>query len=233
MAKIQVFFGGFLQSELFLDDRSIVTIGRGAECTLVIDNLAVSRCHCQLKDHRGTWIVEDLQSSNGTFLNGARIESQPLAHQDRIVIGKHTVLFDAFGLSGSEPTSASAATASADDDEGDATFFVKRDALAQFQKRSESASSMVLVMEGGRRKTVPVDKDEIVIGSGDHCDLKIAGWFVRDEQARLIKQRSYYKIIHQGGCRALRVNGSKTRESVVQVGDVISIAGNRISFGSL
>jgi len=49
-------------------------IGRGSRCDVQIDRSSVSRRHCELKLHKGTWTVCDLESSNGTFFEGERLE---------------------------------------------------------------------------------------------------------------------------------------------------------------
>lgn len=236
MAKMQVFFGGVLQAEHHLEDRKEWKVGRSAECDIVIDNLGVSRHHCTLIHRQREWYVVDNNSSNGTFVNGERIGERLLKHQDRIVLGKHTLFFDQFASA--QPDERSDAPDSADftDPEaeaGDATMVVGRKAQVQYQSRSEKDQAMVLALEGRRRITVPMEKDLFVIGKGRHCDLRIAGWLVRDEEIRIVKQRGYYKAIQQGGWRRMRINDEKTRETVLKVGDILTIAGNRISFGSL
>lgn len=92
---------------------------------------------------------------------------------------------------------------------------------------------MVLVLQGARRKVVQLDKELTVIGHGARCDLRIEGWFVKNEQATVIKQPYGFRIVHEGGWRTLRINGVKVKEAILQAGDVLTIAGNQISFGSL
>jgi serine/threonine protein kinase len=53
-----------------------VTIGSAASCNLLITGKGVSRRHCRLKYERGQWHVEDLNSTNGTLLDGKRINRQ-------------------------------------------------------------------------------------------------------------------------------------------------------------
>jgi pSer/pThr/pTyr-binding forkhead associated (FHA) protein len=70
------------------------TIGRLPDNTIVIDNPAVSGHHaCVLRDG-DRFVVEDLASTNGTFLNGARVTRQPLADGDVVRVGQHTLVFD-------------------------------------------------------------------------------------------------------------------------------------------
>ena len=236
MAKMQIFFGGVLQAEHPLEDRTEWKVGRSAECDIVIDNLGVSRHHCTLFQKQREWYVADNHSSNGTFVNGERIGERVLNHQDRVVLGKHTLFFNQFAKGRGEDITGMPSIGDFSDSEAeleDATMMVGRKAQVQFQHRSEKEKAMVLALEGRARITVPMEKNVIVIGKGRHCDLRISGFLVRDEEIHIVKQRSYYKAIQQGGWRQMQVNGEKTRETVLQTGDVLTIAGNRISFGSL
>lgn len=70
-----------------LEPRSIV-IGRSKECYMVISDTAVSRRHARLHVDGTSVAVEDLGSSNGTFVNAARIQGKhPLSDGDRLQIG--------------------------------------------------------------------------------------------------------------------------------------------------
>lgn len=54
----------------------VTTAGRGEDCQLRIKSAQVSRRHCQFFEKNGMLLVKDLGSSNGTFLNGKKIEGQ-------------------------------------------------------------------------------------------------------------------------------------------------------------
>ena len=47
-----------------------VTIGRGSECAVLIDDVHASKLHARLFACDGKWMIEDLNSTNGTKLNG-------------------------------------------------------------------------------------------------------------------------------------------------------------------
>ncbi|GAB3497353.1 FHA domain-containing protein FhaB/FipA [Nocardiopsis coralliicola] len=69
-----------------------ITIGRANDCTLVIGDDYASGRHARIFPDQGKWIVEDLGSTNGTYLGQQRLtRPQPLAVGDPIRIGK-TVL---------------------------------------------------------------------------------------------------------------------------------------------
>ena len=63
------------------------TIGRDESCDIAIEDDSVSRQHCELKWIEDDWFVEDLESMNGTFVNGHRVDRAPLRNDDLIKAG--------------------------------------------------------------------------------------------------------------------------------------------------
>ncbi|MDA0254117.1 MAG: FHA domain-containing protein [Planctomycetota bacterium] len=68
-------------------------IGTAADCDLQIDSPYVSGRHCRLTEESGRWIIEDLGSTNGTFVNGTKILGpEPVRQTDQITLGTHVPL---------------------------------------------------------------------------------------------------------------------------------------------
>ncbi|MFP4635252.1 MAG: FHA domain-containing protein [Nitriliruptoraceae bacterium] len=66
-----------------------LVLGRGANVDLLLDDVYVSDEHAQVMPDDGSWSVRDLGSTNGTFLNGAKVtRPTPLAVGDQLRIGK-------------------------------------------------------------------------------------------------------------------------------------------------
>lgn len=64
------------------------TVGRATTADFVVDAALVSRFHCRLAmDGDGNLTIEDLKSTNGTFVNDTRVDRSPLHDGDRIRIG--------------------------------------------------------------------------------------------------------------------------------------------------
>ena len=61
-------------------DHATAVIGRQPDTAVYLESLAVSRQHAQIISQNGECFVEDLGSSNGTFVNGQRIRSQAVLH---------------------------------------------------------------------------------------------------------------------------------------------------------
>ena len=70
-----------------------ITIGRDGTNDIVIDNLIVSNFHAKIDRIGDAYILTDLQSTNGTFVNREKIVTHQLKHKDKIIIGKHLLFF--------------------------------------------------------------------------------------------------------------------------------------------
>jgi pSer/pThr/pTyr-binding forkhead associated (FHA) protein len=75
-------------------DKGEITIGRDPETDIQIDNISVSRVHAKILKGPNRYILHDLSSTNGTFVNGKKIKKRSLKEDDVITIGKHTLLID-------------------------------------------------------------------------------------------------------------------------------------------
>ena len=91
-----VFLSGWEESKIyFLDlaDGESFLIGRVAENNLLVSSSGVSRRHCEIARRDGEFVLRDLESHNGTFVNNALIEEIVLKHGDRLRIGSNQFLF--------------------------------------------------------------------------------------------------------------------------------------------
>ncbi len=94
-----VFLNGDLLAVPIPLDREKVILGRALEADVRINDAKVSRQHAVItsvnnsKENAG-YVLADLNSRNGTFLNGEKITSEVLSNGDKITIGKHILRFD-------------------------------------------------------------------------------------------------------------------------------------------
>jgi hypothetical protein len=70
-----------------------VTVGRLADCDVVVKDKGASRKHAQLRLRDGVWSLTDLGSTNGTRLNGQTVQSRELTDGDKITIGTTVIEF--------------------------------------------------------------------------------------------------------------------------------------------
>ena len=67
---------------------NIKTIGRSTGAEFMVDAAMVSRLHCRLSAGATELQVDDLESTNGTFVNGQRVSSSSLREGDRLGVGR-------------------------------------------------------------------------------------------------------------------------------------------------
>jgi len=68
-------------------------IGRGRQCDIAIDSIGISREHARIfQDPFGRWIIEDLGSHNGVYVNGQRAKAQAILPCDQIGIGRYSLV---------------------------------------------------------------------------------------------------------------------------------------------
>ena len=92
MATIQIIFNGEVLQERELAKETI-TIGRKNDNDIQLDNLAVSGHHARILTVLNESFIEDMNSTNGTYLNGSLINKKPLTHNDVIKVGKHEIKY--------------------------------------------------------------------------------------------------------------------------------------------
>lgn len=74
-------------------EKGAITIGRGPKNDLVLEDDGASREHAVMMRQGNKYILKDLDSLNGTLLNGESVKVETLKDEDRIKIGNHTILF--------------------------------------------------------------------------------------------------------------------------------------------
>jgi pSer/pThr/pTyr-binding forkhead associated (FHA) protein len=77
----------------FVLDKKDITIGRVADNDIVVDSLATSSHHAIIHNMENGIVLEDMKSTNGTFVNDKKISEYVLQGGDVIGIGKHQIIF--------------------------------------------------------------------------------------------------------------------------------------------
>ena len=92
MGKLVVSLDGVVIKDVQIT-KDKTTLGRRPYNDIVIDNLAVSGEHAVLQMMGQDVFIEDLNSTNGTYINGKAIKKQLLAHNDTVEIGKYKIKY--------------------------------------------------------------------------------------------------------------------------------------------
>ena len=73
--------------------KDALTIGRLDSCDIVLSDTGVSRKHAEVRREGDEWVIVDLNSTNGTIVNGKAVRRHRLAQGDRIEVGESTLEF--------------------------------------------------------------------------------------------------------------------------------------------
>jgi pSer/pThr/pTyr-binding forkhead associated (FHA) protein len=77
----------------FLIEKDVTTAGRHPESDIFLDDITVSRRHAEIRRKDGNFLVHDMGSLNGTYVNRERVENTQLANGDELQIGKFKLVF--------------------------------------------------------------------------------------------------------------------------------------------
>ncbi len=218
-----------------ISEGQVLTIGRGSDADVVVDNTAISRQHSSLELKGGIYYLTDLYSLNGTKVNGEKIESAvPIAKNDTIEIGKFR-LQPADTAEHLEDYLESSATP----DLNDETIFVSskaRKTSTQEIKSSRPSGKAKNILSAAGGQVAPATlmlegKDSVKIGKDPSCDMVIQGFWVAKAQFYIISRDNKYFIVPQSSWAKTRLNGTKIKEEhQLRKGDLIEVGSNRIRF---
>jgi pSer/pThr/pTyr-binding forkhead associated (FHA) protein/tetratricopeptide (TPR) repeat protein len=187
-----------------------VVIGRGDESTIKLEDVLISRAHCQIREESGKYILSDLGSSNGTFVGAKSVlANYPLKDGDIIKIGPFTL---AFVLSpGEKPTQ-----------------IMQAEEPKSVEKTTEiftfSSVPRILVRSGAEvGKTFDLSKNPL-IGRDPECDVQLSEITVSRRHARIQFIDNRLSVIDVGSRGGTRVNGKLIdKPTPVKDGDKIQL----------
>ena len=152
-----------------------VVVGRLPECDVVLPKATVSRQHARISRKNGRWVVADLGSSHGTFVNRVRIAEHTLGTGDRILVGEETIVFEEAGAATSDAIGVLTEHAIEAGDLMRTVMGTRRMDIAQLGTRPDpSVARTVNIGSGGARPGDTTDKP----ADGGHTlemDAEIAG----------------------------------------------------------
>jgi pSer/pThr/pTyr-binding forkhead associated (FHA) protein len=218
MGKLVVSLDGVVIKEVQITkDRT--TLGRRPYNDIVIDNLAVSGEHAVLQMVGSDVFIEDLNSTNGTYINGKAVKKQLLAHDDTLEIGKYKIKY--FGD---------------DSPEYEKTMIMKPGAAAPtFMHTAPLASNSGF----GPLSSGSTQPASIKVLNGAAAGREVALTKVVTtvgkpgvQVASITKRPGGYVFAHVEGSHRPTVNGSPIAADSVPLknGDVIELAGTQMQF---
>jgi pSer/pThr/pTyr-binding forkhead associated (FHA) protein len=228
MAKIQIKFKDAVIKEMKLT-QDILTIGRKEENDLVIDNQAISGSHARIIKEDDNFIIEDLNSLNGTFVDGKKVSKYILNNGDVILIGNHTLEFIS-EKPGDEQVKKPVGLRGRSMDETVVMSPAEQKKVLVSTEKLEVLGGF-LVIEGAAEENDYLLKDRITtIGKDDGAQIHLKGFFA-PKVAALVNRRKEGYFINPSGGKDLKVNGKRVEQRCdLKDGDIVEIANLKMQF---
>lgn len=234
MPNVTLKFKDNVVGEYGLEKGKSLTIGRMDSNDIVIENLAVSGHHAKIDSVGEGYLLTDLQSKNGSFVNDQQITSHWLQHGDRIMIGKHTLLFQY--AKGEERPASTGAPAGGMDQTMVMDTGQYRKIMEKAGKTTDPGAGLkgeptgVLSYLGGEGE-VEISKKLFKIGKSTSSDLVVGGLMTGQTAATISKRPNGYSLSYVEGMTKPKVNGKAVKESVMlKEFDVIEIGHVKLQF---
>ena len=208
-------------------EQPLIRVGRSPEMDIVIDNASVSRWQAEIQHQSDHWVVRDIGSSNGTFVNGQRLtDDHPLRAGDAISFGKVSLFFEHVPA-GEAPAAPARPTPAA---RADATMYLKPEEVEQLQKGAAQKRQAHVRWEAGGQSGVHYlgDAATVLVGTSERCDLRVPRGpkhhllVTRDARGVEVRNLSFW--------RRMRVQGQSTARARLASGNVVEIGGLKLTF---
>lgn len=186
--------------------RDQYSIGRAEGNTIRLTERNISRRHALIRQTSTGYMIEDLGSYNGLYVNGVRVIShQELAHQDLIQLGDYRVAVIDEDLAtqeqGHQPYSGSVAPAS-----------------------GHLAHRLVVLIGPKQGAEFPLESERLLLGRGDECDIFLDHASVSRVHAEVRRiQENLFEIIDKGSANGLRINGRELPRALLDSRDVVEL----------
>jgi len=230
MFRVTMSFGG-KPLKKYTFEKEQIAIGRDATCDIVIENIGASRRHAVIEKTPEGYVLSDLQSHNGTYVNGEKVFHHVLQDNQEFFIGKYAFQFEAL-----EPVVAVAPdaplqqSAPARTEMPDMTFRLDRREIERIVGLSaRGADSQVVQIAPEREKqTLILDKEYAFIGADSGCALRAPGFLAAAKAALLLRTEQGWRLV--GISRKFKVNGKPADDVPLQDGDLLELGSRRYRF---
>ena len=206
---------------------TVVRIGREPDMDVVIDNVAVSRRQAEIRLEGADWVLRDLDSGNGTFLNGHRVErSTPLKPGDEVTFGKFSLFFEHVPV---EPL-AGAPSYRAAGLPSNGTLLLNPDELAELQKTiAQQRRAQLLWKVNGQEGTYYVTGASALVGRTALCDLQVPAGGPK-QHILITRTGASFEIRNLSRWYRMEVNGRVQTRAGLRSGDRIGVGALQLTF---
>jgi|GEM_PF-6216370 len=226
--QIAVYRGRQLRSTHRLEGRPVV-VGRSAECDIVVAHEVVSRQHLRLRPVDGGLEATDLETANGTFIDGERITTRRVSPGDRIELGNWVLVVERaandLGLPPLSPKD------SMPPPYGETSAKSPDQILSLIDRANRLREAHLAWVDGAGPQARALPRSGLTLGFGDSVDIALRGSSLFAQAvADLRYERRSWTVTAITPLVGVKVNGKKTRQEPLVDGDTIEIKGQTFRF---
>lgn len=229
MFRVTMAFGG-KPVKKYTFEKDSISIGRDSTCEIVVENIGASRRHAMIEKTPEGYVLSDLQSHNGTFVNGEKVFHHRLGETDEFFIGKYAFQFESLEPVMQVVSDSPAASAPAPQAMPDMTFRLDRKEIEKIVSMSArgTAPQLVQIAPESMKKSLILEKAYYLVGSDAVSEIKTPGFFMPAKAAVLLRGDAGFRII--GLSPKLRVNGNPVTDCALADGDLVQVGKHRFRF---
>lgn len=212
-----------------------LTIGRRNDNDVIIENLAVSGHHAKIDSMADGFVLVDLQSKNGSFVNEQIVNSHWLKNGDVISIGKHSLVFSYNDDDEAMPEDGS--------DEMERTMVIDTNQHRDMMKKSKTNGSTsfttsknvefggVLAYLNGGDGRIELTGKITKLGKHPTSDIVLKGLFIGRTSITISKRPDGFYLSYVGGLSKPKINENPVKQSsILNDLDVIDIGSTKLQF---
>ena len=205
--------------------RTPFTIGRKHDNDLCLEDLAVSAHHARIVQVQQVLFLEDLTSTNGTFVNEQKIDRRQLRDADSIRLGTHRLIFRDVHPITAETAGTGEVLIT------DETMVVSRP-MGGERPPAEQKIGVVEILSGkSGHAQYHLTKHVSLIGAQDDAVITLTGWFAPKTAAVISRRGEGYVVSQTESGKRILVNGRHIQgEHALRNGDVVEVAGLTMRF---
>jgi predicted component of type VI protein secretion system len=213
-------------------DQTVIRVGRSQGMDILIDNVSVSRRQAEIRKEGEGWIVHDLGSANGTFVNGEKVTTDcALRAGDEISFGKFSLFFERVVAEPVAPGAVAAAPLRRSPSAtAEGTLHMSIEEVEQLQKgAAQKRQAHVQWEAAGERGTHYLEGGGIIVGRTELCDVRVPSGGPK-QHIVILRGREGYEVRNVSSWYNMRVNGRLTTRARLKSGDVIQTGPVRLTF---
>ncbi|MBX3182185.1 MAG: FHA domain-containing protein [Polyangiaceae bacterium] len=188
--------------------RDEYTVGRAEDSAVRLTERNISRRHARLRRQSSSWVIEDLESYNGCYVNGTRVGGvHPLEHGDLVQLGDYRLeLLDE--------------SAVAVEGAPGATLPAMPRGIALL----DQPDRLVMLVGPTPGAEFPLAQEPLMIGRGEECPISINHSSVSRAHAEIRPAAGgRYELLDKGSANGVRINGVELQQGLVDSRDLIEL----------